>query len=126
MEEIAMLPQQRPTGLPPIPKPFHITEPFENHGVWCFWLTADMPVLEFVARLNCILYAGFNPSALNRLPQMRVMYTINPRYDHQEAWLWIHELLETETARIELNDFWENALGEICKVEPGWDSGWDD
>lgn len=47
-----MIPEPRPAGLPPRPRPFDLTEPFENHGVWCFWLTADVPVLELVARLN--------------------------------------------------------------------------
>jgi hypothetical protein len=37
--------------------------------------------------------------------------------------LWIHELLEDETHKIELNDQWEDALGDVCKSQPTWDDG---
>jgi hypothetical protein len=70
--------------------------------------------------------AGYNAAPFNQNPQMRVLYTINPRYNHQEAWDWIRELLETEAHTVELNDVWENALGDVCKVEPTWDNGWEE
>lgn len=112
-------------GLPPKPRPFDLTEPFDNHGVWCFWITAELPVLRLIAELHCILYSGFNLSPFNQLAQQRVLYTINPRYDHQEAWLWIHELLETETRNLELSEAWENALDDICRDETECsDEGW--
>jgi hypothetical protein len=112
------------TGLPPKPRPFDITEPFENSGVWCFWLTADVTVLQLVAGLNCILYAGCHPSPATHPPHPRVLYTINPRYDHQEAWLWIYDLLEVETKTIELNELWEDALSDVCHDAPEFDDLW--
>ena len=38
------------------------------------------------------------------------MFAINPRYDHEETWLWITELMESETKLVELNDIWETAI----------------
>lgn len=103
------LPQRSSRGQPPTPKPFHITEPFFDRGLWCFWLTADDEVLEFISHLPCILQPMLSSPFQRRL-RGRVMFSFNPRYDHEEAWLWIHELLDTETNFIELNDSWEEAI----------------
>ena len=93
---------------PPKPKPFHMTEPFLDRGLWCFWLTADDAVLHYVSHLNCILPPQYNP--FHRRPQSRLLFMINPRYDHQEAWLWIYDQLEVETQNIELSEQWVEAV----------------
>jgi len=93
---------------PPTPKPYHITEPFQDRGLWCFWLTAEDTTLEYVRHLNCILHSPANP--FQRRIRGRVLFSINPRYDHEEAWLWINELLETESSQIELQEPWEKAI----------------
>lgn len=93
----------------PKPKPFHITEPNYERGLWCFWLASDEDVLQFVSNLNCILQPSFG-SPFGRRLRGRVLFAINPRYDHEETWLWLHEILESESARVELNDDWESAI----------------
>lgn len=118
-----------PFPLPPRPKPFDMTEPFNEHGVWCFWLTADLPVLQFVTHLNCVLNVAFMPPPFAARPHGRVLVRINPRYDHQEAWLWLYEQLELETRPVDLNDTWETTLAAICSTETAGDfedGGWDD
>lgn len=95
-------------GLPPTPKPFHITEPTLQNGIWIFWLTADDPVLRYVNHLNCVLAVSQSPFA--RRANGRVMVSINPRYDHMEAWTWIRQLLESETKIVDLGNTWEEAI----------------
>src|SRR5688572_20300087 len=92
----------RPSGLPPRPKPFHITEPVFQNGLWVFWLTADENIIQFVNTLNCIL--PFANSPFFRRSGGRVMVSINPRYDHREAWTFINELLQGETETVDLGD----------------------
>ena len=98
--------------LPELPKPtpFHITEPHQERGLWCFWLTADEDVLRFVHNLNCIITPAYNGSRFGRRLTGRVMFAFNPRYDHEETWLWLHEVLESETKQVELADNWEVAI----------------
>lgn len=105
-----------PTRFPPVPKPFHMSEPFHDRGVWFFWLSADDPVIRFVGHLHCILPLP-EPNPYFRRPQSRALIGINPRYDHQEAWLWIYDLLGTEAHYIDLDDEWENAINEACDIE---------
>jgi hypothetical protein len=94
---------------PPKPKPFHMSEPFvQPGGLWCFWLTADTTILQFVATLNCIMQMPAPPFA--RSAPGRVMYAISPRYNHEEAWLWIYRLLESETEFVELSELWDQAI----------------
>jgi hypothetical protein len=95
----------------PKPKSFHITEPAYERGLWCFWLASDDDVLQFVSNLNCILQPSFGSPFGKRL-RGRVLFAINPRYDHEETWLWLHEILESESARVELNEDWESAIHE--------------
>ncbi|MEL6306609.1 MAG: hypothetical protein AAFQ52_00625, partial [Chloroflexota bacterium] len=40
----------------------------------------------------------------------RAYFTINPRYDHEEIWQWLQEVLNTEAKTVELDDSWENAI----------------
>lgn len=98
--------------LTPRPKPFHITEAKQERGLWCFWLTADDDVLDYVQHLHCILQPMHTSPFFNRRLSGRVMFAINPRYDHEEAWQWIIDLLQTETSSIELNEQWESAIDE--------------
>jgi hypothetical protein len=96
---------------PPRPKPFDMTEPHFNQGLWSFWLTAEPPVLTYVSHLPCVLQQAVGSPFLGRRPtQHRQMFTINPRYDYQEAWLWIYQQLDSEAREVELNDVWEGAL----------------
>lgn len=101
--------------LPPRPKPFHMSEPAMQNGLWSFWLTADDSVLQFVNNLNCILPVAQSP--FFRRTSGRVMVSINPRYDHQEAWTWIYSLLEAETQIIDLGETWEEAIELACQSE---------
>lgn len=96
-------------AFPPRPKPFHMSEPFQQPGgLWCFWLTADENIVQFVAGLNCIMQMP--PPPFVRPAKGRVMYAISPRYNHEEAWMWIYRLLESETELVELSEIWENAF----------------
>lgn len=104
---------------PPRPRPFDMTEPFLDRGLWCFWLTADERVLQFVSHLHCILAPPSSP--FSRRPQGRLLLCINPRYDHEEAWLWIYELLQDETRLVELDDLWINALLDEPEEETGFE-----
>lgn len=100
--------------MPPLPKPkpFHITKPILNNGLWSFWLTADDEVLAFVQNLRCMQIApqnrfgGFQQQHLTG----RAYFTINPRYDHNEIWVWLHEVLSTEAQSVELGETWEEAI----------------
>lgn len=96
---------------PPRPKPFHITDPFQDRGLWCFWLTADDEVLQFVNNLPCILSPAMM-TPFQRQLKGRVMFCINPRYEYQEAWSWINDLLDCEAKRVDLDEQWEEAIGE--------------
>lgn len=110
-------PQKTPANIPK-PKPYHITEPFQERNLWCFWLAADDDVLQFVDKLNCILQASHGSPFQRRL-RGRVLFAVNPRYDHEEAWLWISDLLESETSRVELNESWESAIDSAHEKEAG-------
>jgi hypothetical protein len=92
-----------------------MTEPAMQNGLWSFWLTADDSVLQFVNNLNCILPVAQSP--FFRRTSGRVMVSINPRYDHQEAWTWIYSLLEAETQIIDLGETWEEAIELACQSE---------
>lgn len=101
-------------ALPPKPLPFHMTDPFLDRGVWCCWLTADEQVLRFINHLNCVLNVSYMTPPFMRKAQERVLVTINPRYDPQEVWLWMYELLEAETRAVELDTSWEEAIAAAC------------
>ncbi|MGB7339608.1 MAG: hypothetical protein WBC91_12010 [Phototrophicaceae bacterium] len=103
---------EEPKPIPklPKPKPFHITEPHEERGLWCFWLTADDDVLQFVHKLNCIIVPSFGRTPFGRRLMGRTMFAFNPRYDHEETWLWLHEVLDSESKQIELSENWEDAI----------------
>jgi hypothetical protein len=104
-------PPERPRRLqPPAPRPYHMTDAFLDRGLWCFWLAADQEVLEYVSNLHCILQPP--PTPFQRRLQGRVLFAINPRYDHHEAWAWVKQTLDEETSIVELNDRWESALME--------------
>lgn len=115
----AFFPESYPTpqhNLPPKPLPFHMTDPFQDRGMWCFWLTADTPVLQFTSHLNCVLSLSYAAPAFFSKPQGRGLVAINPRYDAQEVWLWIYELLESETHWVELDNSWEDAIQMACEA----------
>jgi hypothetical protein len=106
--------------LPPRPQPFHMTEAALQNGIWSFWLTADEHVLNYVSHLNCVLNftnSPFSPSPFARRVGGRVMVSISPRYDHVEAWTWIHQVLEGETEVVELGETWEEAIDLACQHE---------
>jgi hypothetical protein len=92
-----------------------MTEPFLDRGLWSFWLTAEEPVLQYVANLHCILNPGTS-NPFYRRPSGRILLNINPRYDYQEVWLWIHDLLQVEAQNIELNEAWESAIQQTIGV----------
>lgn len=102
----------------PKPKPFHITEPKKERGLWCFWLTADDDILKYVRHLHCILHPMSSGSFFTRRMNGRVMFAINPRYDHDNAWQWIVDMLQTETSSIELDDSWESAIDDALPNKP--------
>ncbi|GAB5491620.1 MAG: hypothetical protein Phog2KO_18350 [Phototrophicaceae bacterium] len=100
----------------PKPKPFHITEPHQEHGLWYFWLTSDDHILRYVQNLNCILKSKFGGSAFGQTRlRGRIKFAINPRYDHQETWLWIQDVLTSETSIVELGTNWEDAIQKAQK-----------
>jgi hypothetical protein len=91
---------------PPKPKPFDMSDPFQQPGgLWSFWLTADDPLLKFAAHLSCIM--PLSTPAFSRPMRGRVMLGINPRYDHEEAWLWVYSQLEAEAQNVELSPAWD-------------------
>jgi len=92
-----------------------MTEPAMQNGLWSFWLSADDSVIQFVNNLNCILPTL--PSAFFRRTANRILISINPRYDHMEAWTWIRDMLEAETQIIELEETWEAAIDSACQSE---------
>ena len=96
----------------PKPKAYHITEPKLERGLWCFWLTADDEILQYVRHLHCILQPMNSGSFFARRLTGRVLFAINPRYDHQEAWQWVVDMLQTETSSIDLNEQWESAIDD--------------
>lgn len=100
----------------PKPRPYHITNPFQDRGLWCFWLAANDDVLDFVSTLNCILMPALG-SPFQRRMRGRVLFAINPRYDHEEVWLWINELLDSEANLVELDEYWESAIDEARASE---------
>jgi hypothetical protein len=107
-------------SLPPRPQPFHMTEATLQNDIWSFWLTADEHVLSYVSHLSCVLNftnSPFSPSPFARRVGGRVMVSINPRYDHDEAWTWIRQLLEGETQFVELGETWEQAIDWACQSE---------
>ncbi len=118
-----LFPNAKPV-LPPTPKPFHMTEPFQQNGVWCFWLTADPDVIEFVRHLSCVLNVGYMAPNFFRRPNNRVMITIDPRYEHEEAWLWMHEQMETESNRVELPEELEILLEEVIPEDTNLNDMW--
>lgn len=118
MSHDSIIPPDNPRRLnPPAPRPYHMTEPFLDRGLWSFWLAADPNVLEYVSNLSCILQPPFSP--FQRRLQGRVLFSINPRYDHMEAWHWIKQTLDDETRFVELSDRWENAILEAQQQDDG-------
>ena len=97
-------------NVPPVPKPFHVSDPFLERGLWCFWLTADESALQFVGHLPCVLSISNSGRGFIRRPNSRVLIELNPRYDHKEAWSWVCELLESDTRLVELEETWESAI----------------
>ncbi len=93
-----------------------MTEPYLDRGMWCFWLTAEAEVLQFVQHLHCVTSVS-SPGSLFRPPQGRVLVMLNPRYDAQEVWLWLYDLLEAETHEVELDEWWEEAITTACQVD---------
>ncbi|MCA0456291.1 MAG: hypothetical protein LCI00_20090 [Chloroflexi bacterium] len=106
---------ERSQGMPPRPKPFHMTEPAFQNGLWVFWLTADDNVIQFVNALNCVL--PFANSPFFRRAGARILVSINPRYDHREAWAFIQEVLQGETELVDLGESWEQAINGACQHE---------
>lgn len=102
-------------SLPPRPQPFHMTEPTLQNSLWSFWLTADEPVIQYISHLNCVL--AFTGSPFVRRSGGRVQVSINPRYDHLEAWTWIYHTLEGETQTVDLGETWEQAIDGACQSE---------
>lgn len=97
---------------PPKPKPFDMSELIaQPGGLQSFWLTADEDVLKYVAHLNCVLNSSAAPPFSRNLRGRR-MFSINPRYDADEAWMWIYRLLESEANKVILSDLWDEALEE--------------
>lgn len=100
---------------PPKPRPFDMSEPFYQGGMWCFWLTADEEVLRYVSTLNCILTTSSSP--LMRSMRGRRMFSINPRYNYEETWMWLYRTLELETEHIHLGDLWTDVLSDSFEEE---------
>jgi len=109
--------------LPELPKPhpYHITEPKQERGLWCFWLTADAEILQYISNLNCILQVSYGSPFQRRL-RGRVLFAINPRYDHETTWLWITELLDSEAVPVELDSSWESAIHDAQTLSSGDDT----
>jgi hypothetical protein len=101
-----------------------MTEPVYERGVWCFWLAADDPILQYVSHLNCVLAVSYMAPSFAQRPQGRALVAINPRYDYEEVWLWLDDLLAAETQAIHLGEAWEVAINSACDegLSDEWDS----
>lgn len=86
------------------PKAFVMENPqniISGSGNWQFWLTAPLHVYDLVASWDCVAHLHYEDV------WKRAYVVIDPRYDYQEAWLWIYEQLEAETQQVELSDVWD-------------------
>jgi hypothetical protein len=101
-----------------------MTEPFDQRGVWTFWLTAEPDVIQFARVLSCVLQVTYNGPAFFQRPSNRVMVTIDPRYDQEEAWLWIHDQLEAESIPVELPEELETALDDAIPEDTSSNPLW--
>lgn len=93
-------------------KPFHMTEPVFEDDLWCLWIYADSQILSYVQELECIIKAPHYRQLPGLPPEKRIKVAINPRYDYQEVWLWLWDILELETKHTTLSEQWENALSQ--------------
>jgi hypothetical protein len=82
------------------PKAFVMSEP-QFVGVWLFMLTIDRKYWDFVKRMPCV-------NTTSELSGNNIHVWIDPRYDYEEAWLWIYEQLETETHEVVLGAVWDS------------------
>lgn len=83
------------------PKAFVMSEPVAhilNH--WIVMIAIDYAYFDFIRAMPCVLSTE---AWIGR--EIRVY--IDPRYDYEEAWLWIYEQLETETREVELGEVWD-------------------
>ncbi len=101
----------------PQPEHFHITEPEFERGLWCFWLTADRCILEFVNKIYCIMEAPHHRVLPGRQLEDRTKFAINPRYNHQEIWKWLCQVLEVEARHIMLDAQWEDAILDAIGID---------
>ena len=84
-------------------KTFVMSEPIHQPsgtGDWMFWLSAENAVLELVSNFDCIAHLHYEQV------WGRAYVIISPHYDYEEAWLWVYEQLEVETANVPLSDVW--------------------
>lgn len=89
------------------PKPFVMNEPHAYlPGRWEFVLYISEEYIGFVQSLACV----------SRVEDFQAAYKdefhvhINSRYDHQEAWQWIYEQIESEMNEIKLSSLWDVEL----------------
>jgi len=90
------------------PKAFALDNPIINHGQCLIPLVIDQRYHEFVRAMPCTLRVDDFMS----MPNLLHLH-IDPRYDFEEAWLWIYEQLEAETNKVELGDVWGKAIENI-------------
>lgn len=82
------------------PKPFVMENPEQYApGKWQFSLTAPDSLITFTKNLACVV---------NVVPIYGESHlvVINPRWDYQEAWMFIYEQLESESNETKLDDVW--------------------
>ena len=68
---------------------------------------------HFVQHLECLVKAPHYRQLPGLPPEKRIKVAINPRYDYQEVWLWLWDILEFETKNVDLSEQWENALSQV-------------
>lgn len=80
------------------PKSFVMNNPgqFGIGGTWAFRLYAEPSLIAFVANLAPV-YDLFSYTSES------CAVSIDPRWDYEEAWLWIYEQLETEAQEVDLD-----------------------
>jgi hypothetical protein len=89
------------------PQPFVMENPVNiasGSGNWQFWLTLPQDkrsLYDVVASWDCVSHLHYEDV------WRRASVIIDPRYDYEEAWLWIYEQLQIETAVVELSEFWD-------------------
>lgn len=85
--------------------PFYLQEPRNGERPVICSLHADVRLIEYAERLDCV-------HRVTRFGDDEYVHLwLDPRYDWQEAWLFIYMELETEARNTDLDPLvWDKAL----------------